>query len=145
MSALTHLVVATMAPSPSVSSSPAQSRCELVTPSPGPGIGDTVSLAAPWQFTLPLLITALLGLATVIGVVVTLIQKHISDRRQQLWNRMQWALTAMTSSDPDAAVIGYLAVQHLVDSGQLPRKQRPPIALTTYDVQLLSQSLRALD
>lgn len=114
------------------------------TPTSVPGIGDTVSLAGPWQWTLPLLITVLIGAATAVGVVWTLIQKHRADRRQQLWNRMQWALDALISSDPDTAMVGALAVNHLVKSSSRPKGSQPPIALTQYDVDLLEQALEIL-
>lgn len=149
MSALIHRVAATLTPTPSGTPSstatPSPSSCPCITPAPAPGIGDTVALAAPWQWTLPLLITVLLGVATAIGIIATIVQKSRADRRQQLWNRMQWALNAMTSTEEETAVIGYLAVQHLADSQQLDKKHQPPIPLTKYDQQLLSQSLRALD
>lgn len=115
------------------------------TPAPAPGIGDTVSLAAPWQWTLPLLITCLLGAATAVGVVWTIVQKHRSDQRQQLWNRMQWALNSMTSSNPEARAVGAMAVARLAASNHLPKGEGPPAKLTTYDVELLDQALEALD
>lgn len=114
------------------------------TPISVPGIGDTVSLAGPWQWTLPLLITVLIGAATAFGVVWTLIQKHRADRRQQLWNRMQWALNALISGDPDTAVVGALAVDHLARSSSRPKGSQPPIALTQYDVELLEHALEIL-
>jgi len=136
--------VASPSPTSSVSSCP----CVNTTPTPGPGIGigDTVAMAAPWQWTLPLVITMLLGAATAAGIIWTIIQRHRSDRRQQLWNRMQWALDAATSDDEVRAFVGALAIEHLLEAdGQPSKKGGPPIKMTTYNVDLLNQTFKGLD
>jgi hypothetical protein len=124
-----------------------------------------VSLAAPWQWTLPLLITCLLGAATAVGVIWTIVQRHRAEQRQQLWNRMQWALDAITASNPEARAVGAMAVSHLASmadnqtaaqrrfwkyaSKALPARYslpaRPPAKLTQYDVELLDQALETLN
>lgn len=130
MSALVHLLAATPVPSPSLPAAP--------------GIGDTVNLAGPWQWTLPLVLTLSLGVATAAGVVFTLWQKHRSDRRQQLWNRMQWILDAMLSEDPTRGTAGALAAKELLDSRNGTRRERPPAKMTDYDVALMEGALESL-
>lgn len=128
------------------SSSTAPCPCVTTAPSPGPGIGETVAMAAPWQWTLPLLITVILGAATAVGVIWTIVQRHRADRRQQLWNRMQWALDAATSEEEVRAFVGALAIEHLLEADEHAEKYGgPPIKMTTYDVDLLDRTFKGLD
>ncbi|WIE65077.1 hypothetical protein Q9Q99_13280 [Curtobacterium flaccumfaciens] len=90
--------------------------------------------------------TVLLGAATAAGIIWTIVQRHRSDRRQQLWNRMQWALEAATSEVEPRAFVGALAIEHLLEADEHSAKSGgPPIKMTTYDVELLNRTFKGLD
>lgn len=109
-----------------------------------PHVGATVATAGPWQMTLPLLFTLVVAVLAVAGVLITVGQKHRSDQRQQLWNRIEWVLDAVTSPDPSTSTIGALAASYLAKGNVLPRDKQPPAKLTAYDAGLLEQALYAL-
>lgn len=99
--------VASVAPSPSVTSSPSG------LPSPAPTqhitidvlnhMGTTSPTPGPWHFTLAMLITLIAAVLAAAGVGVAVWQRFWADRQTQLWNRMEWALGLVTApSDADA-------------------------------------------
>lgn len=113
-------------------------------PGAGPGIGDTVSLAEPWQWTLPLFLTALLGVATAGGVIWTVVQRHRADARVQLWNRLSWAMDLAVSEKELERQLGMNVVEHTLDTDSLRWSARPPAKLRQYDRKLLRESAKAV-
>lgn len=79
---------------------------------------------APWQPTLSTAITALVALLALAGVGVTVRQRFVADRNDQLWKRMEWAMSLLLSESNDARMIGFLAIATLLSDHDRGRRSQ---------------------
>jgi hypothetical protein len=61
-------------------------------------------------------VTLIVGLAAIVGVLVTWRQKNTADRRSEWWRRTAWAFERSLSDDASEAALGWKVLRTLVGS-----------------------------
>ncbi|WP_438855713.1 DNA-processing protein DprA [Agromyces sp. M3QZ16-3] len=84
---------------------------------------------APWAWSLALVVPIGVALIALGGVGFTVWQSHRIARRDQLWQRMQWAIDSAFSADDDLRMAGLLALERLADEDEARRSGFRPTEL----------------
>ncbi|WP_139201818.1 hypothetical protein [Curtobacterium sp. MCBA15_016] len=101
-------------------------------------------MPGPWDLTLTLVIAGSAALLTASAAAAVVVQRMWADRRSQLWDRIDKALTLATSTDDETRAVGMLLVEELVKSNRLKWSEAPPARLTKFDKHLLTEVSTAL-
>ncbi|WP_146070128.1 hypothetical protein [Cryobacterium sp. Y29] len=78
--------------------------------------------------------SVLIAVLALSGVGINVYQQHKSDRSDQLWNRMVWAIDNAFDTDDDKKMAGLLAMERLLDEDEM---KKSGFRVSAFDEKLL--------